>query len=280
MLNLYENITNEKKAHLANELGFNPADLEFLNFDIRKVEDLHGDVVYRFILLGDNPNEIVEKIIELVDKEVEIPDYIFEDDDEEWYDYDYVSSKEPNQNLEIFLNELENLSRLNKMPVSDYQMLNILKKQIYIGIIGSMETYLSDTFIGLVLGDRTYLERFIATTPEFTKRKFELREIFSTYREIEKTAQDVMLDVIYHDLAKVRLMYIQTFEMDFPSIKEVFKCIKVRHDLVHRNGKTKDRQIIKLNERIIDDTLKTIQNFIVDIAGRIADLGDLNDIPF
>lgn len=42
-------------------------------------------------------------------------------------------------------------------------------------------------------------------------------------------------------------MQIETFKMEFPLIKEVFKCVKLRHDLVHRYGKTKDREFIKLS---------------------------------
>jgi len=283
MINLYNSLTKTGKELLSEELGLNLGELEMLSFDIRLIKDSDGYSVYKFILLGDNAVEITERILDLDGDSVEIPDYIFETDDEDWYDYEYVSGKDPEENLEVFLEELENLAKLNKMNIKDRKMTIMLKRQIFIGVIGSMETYLSDTFIGLVSSNVTYLERFVSSYPEFSKRKFELREVFTIFKSIEKTARNIMLEVIYHDLAKVREMYRTTFEMDFPSIKEAYKCVMVRHDLVHRNGKTKSRQPVALTEKSISQTLQTIRHFVGELAETISKLNDPNidyDLPF
>lgn len=283
MINLYNSLTKPGKELLAEELGLNLGELEMLSFDIRLIKDNNGYSVYNFVLLGDNAPEITEKILDLNGDSVELPDYIFETDDEDWYDYEYVSGKDPEENLKVFLEELDNLARLNKMVVKDRKMTIILKRQIFIGIIGSMETYLSDTFIGLVSSNVTYLERFVSSHPEFSKRKFELKEVFTVFENIEKTARNIMLEIIYHDLAKVREMYRKTFEMDFPSIRDSYKCIMVRHDLVHRNGRTKNRQPITLTEKNISQTLQIIRHFVEDLAETISKLKDPNDeydLPF
>lgn len=283
MINLYNSLTKPGKELLAEELGLNLEELEMLSFDIRLIKDNNGYSVYNFVLLGDNAPEITEKILDLNGDSVELPDYIFETDDEDWYDYEYVSGKDPEENLKVFLEELDNLARLNKMVVKDRKMTIILKRQIFIGIIGSMETYLSDTFIGLVSSNVTYLERFVSSHPEFSKRKFELKEVFTVFENIEKTARNIMLEIIYHDLAKVREMYRKTFEMDFPSIRDSYKCIMVRHDLVHRNGRTKNRQPITLTEKNNSQTLQIIRHFVEDLAETISKLKDPNDeydLPF
>ncbi|MFC1223015.1 hypothetical protein ACFE6N_04350 [Pedobacter sp. BG31] len=283
MINIYNSLTKSGKELLSKELGLSLGELEMLNFDIRLVQDNEGYSVYKFILLGDNPIEVTERILDLDGDSVELPDYIFEIDDEDWYDYEYVSGKDPEENLDVFLEELENLEKLNKLNIKDRKMTIILKRQIFIGIIGSMETYLSDTFIGLVSSNITYLERFVSSHPEFAKRKFELKEVFAVFLDIEKTARNIMLEVIYHDLAKVREMYRKTFEIEFPSIRDAYKCVMVRHDLVHRNGKTKNRQPIALTEKSISQTLQMIRCFIEDLAGIISKLNDRDidhDLPF
>jgi len=283
MINIYNSLTKSGKELLSKELGLSLGELEMLNFDIRLVQDNEGYSVYKFILLGDNPIEVTERILDLDGDSVELPDYIFEIDDEDWYDYEYVSGKDPEENLDVFLEELENLEKLNKLNIKDRKMTIILKRQIFIGIIGSMETYLSDTFIGLVSSNITYLERFVSSHPEFAKRKFELKEVFAVFLDIEKTARNIMLEVIYHDLAKVREMYRKTFEIEFPSIRDAYKCVMVRHDLVHRNGKTKNRQPIALTEKSISHTLQMIRCFIEDLAGIISKLNDRDidhDLPF
>lgn len=93
-----------------------------------------------------------------------------------------------------------------------------------------------------------YLKKFISSYPEFAKQKFELREIFEVHKGIEKKAKNIMLDVIYHDLVKVREMYKATFSIEFPGIKEPIRCVQIRHDLVHRNGKNKTGENIVLSQ--------------------------------
>ena len=49
-----------------------------------------------------------------------------------------------------------------------------------------------------------------------------------------------MRDVIYHDLPKVSGMFRDALGIELPNIGEIYKSVFIRHDLVHRNGKTKD----------------------------------------
>lgn len=51
-------------------------------------------------------------------------------------------------------------------------------------------------------------------------------------------------------------------------------CVKLRHDLVHRNGKTKDGNFIVITEKQINEALVTIKGFIQELSNRIAALKD------
>lgn len=71
-----------------------------------------------------------------------------------------------------------------------------------------------------------------------------------------------MLDTIYHNLPIVRSMFVNTFNIAFPPISEVYKAVLTRHDLVHRNGFTKDGEPIIIQEENIRVLIKDVKYFV------------------
>ncbi len=78
-----------------------------------------------------------------------------------------------------------------------------------------------------------------------------------------------MLDIIYHDLPKVREMYRATFKIDFPELKSIIKSVQIRHDLVHRNGKTKNGEAVTIDKSIATELIKSIDSFVAEIASNL-----------
>jgi hypothetical protein len=159
---------------------------------------------------------------------------------------------------------------------------HILLKQIYISVFAILETYLSDTFIWLVRNDIKYLRAFVETYPDFKQQKIDLSEVFKSHEVIKETASKVMQDVIYHNLWKVKLMYINTFNIEFPDLSNMNKYSSIRHDLVHRNGKTKDGGIVPITDHFVTDLIKEVLDFIKKISNQLpAENETLNDdLPF
>ena len=105
--------------------------------------------------------------------------------------------------------------------------------------------------------------------PEFRKRKFELKEIFEQYEKLNEIVKSVLLDTIYHDLRKVREMYKDTFDIEFPDLEKPIQYVLVRHDIVHRNGKTKDGKFLSISTQDVSNAILEIENFITDIAKKL-----------
>ncbi len=141
-----------------------------------------------------------------------------------------------------FSDELTNLRVLNNLEVTDANARRTLKRQIYVGTIVCLETYLSDAFINTVLSNKEYIEYFFCSFKDFENKKFGMNELFKKVDQAEKIAKKAMLEVIYHNLPKVKNMYKATLDISFPDISKVQNDIVNRHDLVHRNGKTKEGQ--------------------------------------
>ena len=90
-----------------------------------------------------------------------------------------------------------------------------------------------------------------------------MSELFIYFDQAEKLAKEAMLDILYHNLSKVSHMYKSTFKIAFPDFSQISSDIVTRHDLVHRNGKTKkEGQMIVVDELSVDKVISRIENFV------------------
>jgi len=179
-------------------------------------------------------------------------------------DYEELYEAISNNNLfyDTFKNEIENLKRLNNIKLDDDSLENTLKRQLYIGIITSMETYLSDAFINTTLGSKNFTRKFVETFKEFKEKPIKLSELFEYHNEIEITCKKHMLKVIYHNIPKVKIMYKETLEVDLGDIEALCKAVSIRHDLVHRSGKTKEGKENVIDSDKINDLILEVETFI------------------
>lgn len=252
----------ENEAHLAPKLGITYTELCQLDYTIETDESDEGLLYnYRIVFNNNNPKSILDKIKGL-DKDLNVYLDPWEFDDEFDYDFEFEAITENNDYSKNFYDEIHNLESLLTLDVPTLELQNILYRQIFISIIGTLETYLSSAFINRTFDSEDNLKRFICSHPEFKNQKFEIREIFDKYDEIENIAQKVMLDTIYHNLPIVRNMYRDTFNINFPNFSEIYQAVLVRHDLVHRNGFTKDGQQVVIKKEDINQLINNVKSFV------------------
>lgn len=195
----------------------------------------------------DVPEDFLLRILGIDGRRVQVePNVIIE---AEPFEYEFAAITETGKLRENFVKEIANLRKLNDLDLGNVDLETALKRQVYIAAITLMETFLSETFIRTVIADKNVMEKFVRSHPSFKGRKFTLDKIYDTYNTIEDTAKKVMLETIYHDLVKVRMMYSAALDIKFPPIGDVMRCVKVRHDLVHRNGKSHDGDIWKARHK-------------------------------
>lgn len=258
----------EKEAgeRIAKILDISLFDLVKLDYEIETDESDDGLIYnYRIEFSEDSPKEILDKISRLEDgHRVYLEPW--ELDEEYDYDEQFDAITQNKEFVQKYKDEIANLEVLTHLKMPDEVLKAVLNRQMFIGIIGTMETFLADVFINLTFDNDKYFRNFIETHPEFRKRKFELKEIYEQYDKLKETAKIVMLDTIYHNLPTVREMYRDTFEIEFPKIKDAYEYVLKRHDLVHRNGKTKDGKIVVTDEKAIDELIKTVNELVYGVA--------------
>lgn len=188
---------------------------------------------------------------------------------EPYYEDQYEAIASNTLFFETFKSEIANLKELNKIIIVNTSTDKTLRRQIYTGVIASMETYLSDAFINTTLNSKDFTKKFVRTFHDFKERLIPLNELFNYHEKIEKICKQVMLDVIYHNLPKVKGIYKDTLEVDLGDIGIAYKAVLTRHDLVHRNGKTKDGVEVVIDSVIIDQLFSDIETFIGNIDKQI-----------
>lgn len=266
MIDIQEKEAGERIAKI---LDISLFDLSELEYRIETDESKDGLIYnYRIEFSEDSPKEILKKINRLEDG---CRVYLDPWELDEEYDYDeqFDAITQNKEFVQKYKDEIANLQVLAHLKMPDEVLKAVLNRQMFIGIIGTMETFLADVFINLTFDNDKYFRNFIESHPEFRKRKFELKEIFEQSDKLKETAKKVMLDTIYHNLPTVREMYRDTFEIEFPEIKDAYEYVLQRHDLVHRNGKTKEGEIVVTDEKAIEELIRTVNELVFGVAEKL-----------
>ena len=268
---LFERMQEKDDEKLASLLGITYDELIQTEWHIESNESKDG-LVYGYVVYfnDDSPKHILNKIKE-IDENNQVwlsPHDLY---NEEYYDYEeqYEAIIANKFFYDSFQNEIKNVRLLNELVIENQALLSVLKRQLYITAIGALETFLSETFINLTNENQEYFRNFIEAYPNFRDRKFQMNKIYHEYNKLQETAKKEMLEVIYHNLAKVKNMFVSTFKIEFPDIAELSKAVNIRHDLVHRNGKTKDRDDVIIDKEIVSDILSKISDFVENISNSL-----------
>ena len=144
----------------------------------------------------------------------------------------------------------------------------------FVNLITIMETYLSDTFISVVTRSERFMRAFVATTPEFKDQKIPLSEIYKSLDKISEITEEYLNAVVWHRLDIVKNMYRDTLNVSFPDrLGNIFRAIRVRHALVHHNGKM-DGKYVEITKQRVEDLAREIDSFISSVAQQIQQLYD------
>lgn len=284
MGSLKESLLHREEGHqlnLADALGISWEMLLSLEYEVSANLSKEGLIYGYTISFSDTCNAEALSKIEGLDKNgtISLSPWVFERSYDEEYELGAISENIDHE--ASFLLELEASNSLQNLKIEDYETRNILLRQIFITIIGAIETFLSDQFISKTLSSDLHLEAFVANHPEFKKQKISVSDIFNVSRSIRERAKTLMVSTIYHKLSMVREMYTKTFSVDFPDISEIQKYVLIRHDLVHRNGKTIEGKLVKVNDDLLNELRREASRFVTELARQFHQKHDFDDgIPF
>jgi hypothetical protein len=200
----------------------------------------------------------------------------YEDESEEFFFETIVQTTEHHQ---VFNEAITNVEQLLDLKIPS-QNQSLLLKLLYANVITAIETYLSDIFISTVVNDKDLFRKFIEKTPEFKEKKISISDIFKNIDSIKKEAGDYLMGILWHNFGKIKPMFKDTLEVDFPDeMKLLFEAARIRHDLVHRNGKDKENKKHTIFDNTVRDLIEISKNFVSHIDSQLTKPDKLEE-PF
>jgi len=132
------------------------------------------------------------------------------------------------------------------------------RRLLFANAIAAMETYLSDTIINRVFADRALLQKYLDSDPKFKEHKISYKDVLREAQRVEDEARKELLDVVWHNVGKVKPMYANVLGVDLGNMDVIGAAIQTRHDIVHRNGRRKDGTMIDVSPADIEGLLQDI----------------------
>ena len=213
------------------------------------------------------PEAVIESLAE--DLNEECSQWTSAENPDDYEDYYLENILSRSEQLENFRQSLEKISTLLAVDVQG-EVMDHHFGLLYVSMVTSIETYLSDIFISQVLGNTENLRRFVEGNPEFEKIKINLSDVFIKHEAISDEVKEYLFSLMWHNLAKMKPMYKATLDVDFPDdISSLFKAVIVRHDLVHRNGKSKNGEIVIISKTQVEQLSKDAVSFVEYIDSQI-----------
>lgn len=168
---------------------------------------------------------------------------------------------------EHFNASLEELSTLN---VSSENAT--LQRMVFASVITAMEAYLSDTIKCHVLNRNAIKRRFVESHLPF-KEKLAKKDVFSFLDDLDKTLNNEIDRISFHNIDTVKDLYKKVLLCEFPEEKlsELRPLVLTRHDIVHRNGKKTDGYFVNVSQQDVISLIVLVREAIKEIDLQIID---------
>jgi hypothetical protein len=179
------------------------------------------------------------------------------------------SNSDPYEN---FKSQLNNLNVLLEQNLPSEETQQILRKQIFASGITLLESYLSETLISKVMKDENYFRQFVEEFNEFKQEKIAVSEIYNVSHRLKKIVPEKLLGLLYHNIAKIGQIYENVFGVRFGDFSDLSRAVEVRHDIVHRNGSSKDGKRIRIGQSDVETLYMHLSDFVEDLESKFSNL--------
>ena len=109
--------------------------------------------------------------------------------------------------------------------------------------------------------DEDTFKRFVTTNADLAIRGLKLSEIFDRSENLQSEVEEYIQGVVWHRLDKIKPMLGEALQIDVPDISDLMREIVMRHDVIHRGGRTKDGTEVSLNHDDVERAIQLVDEF-------------------
>lgn len=151
----------------------------------------------------------------------------------------------------IFVSELDNLklvveNNLNYPPkMAFFLHSNVVIKMSYAYAVTLLEAFLSETLKSIISENKVFLKNAIGESKAL--KNIKLSDLADVDLNVKSLVLKIIGGILFHQIPNAKEMYEQVLgcKLDL-DISRVVKITKLRHDIVHRNGRTIDGESINI----------------------------------
>lgn len=230
-----------------------------------EIQEQQADEWIRERLSNDSLDEESEEYLQLAEEYSEYQEHLRED--AEWQaELKWLKENGSSIIHKLFVSQLDALKIMadnnfnNRQNMAFILHTNIVVKMSYAYAVTLLESFLGDTLKSLISQDELFLKNALCKFKVLKNVK--LTDLAETNLNVKSLVLKSVNDVLYHNIPNVVEMYEQVLgtKLDI-DISKVVKVTKLRHDIVHRNGKTVDGNMNSLNAQDFTQAIDDIKEF-------------------
>jgi len=188
-----------------------------------------------------------------------------EPDYDDYFAFEVESEDLPYQQFILRLSEIDSLSSTE----IDSEHRKLLRQLLYSHLIAALETYLSDSMSYWVKSDEAVFKRFVFHCSEFKQEKLSLSNIFDRFEGLREQVEKYIQKTVWHRLDRVMPLFASALDIERPEIEQLMQHIVIRHDIVHRGGRTKDGDHVEITTDKLVELRECVAHFIENIEEKI-----------
>lgn len=148
-----------------------------------------------------------------------------------------------------------------------------LQRMCYSSIITAMEAYLGDILKREIFERPAVKERFVASYKPFKDQSFPLSKLYEALSTIDAEIMKALDTLSLHNIATARSLFRNTLLTEFPEeqLRLIGAAVKLRHDIVHRNGRDKNGVALSVCRKDVTSLAETVLSFTTAIDAQILD---------
>jgi len=169
---------------------------------------------------------------------------------------------------DVFRQAVIDIEELRLQEISP-ELSNKFYGMLFVNTVTTLETYLFDRFLTMVLNDDDLFRSFVGASPRLKKQKFSVSDIYKTIDELRGLVEKEISEIRWHNLRTVKELYKQTLGVDLGDLGNLIKYVNMRHDLAHRNGKNDDGTYHQVNVRDVMDCVASVKSLVEGIEDQM-----------
>ncbi|WP_065204310.1 HEPN domain-containing protein [Shewanella woodyi] len=228
-----------------------------------ELENEKADQWIRDRLEDEDSDEESEEYKELADEYSNLQEHLREQFEFE-EDLKWLKKNDSSTFHRLFLEEISELEKLiikKPLKAKPYMMY----RMTYAHSVSLLEAFIGETVKSLVNeNDRFFVNSF--KIAELKNAKYTLEFLATTESNPKALAIKELSKILYHSMPKVKVIFETILGNKINlNISEVDKITKIRHDIVHRNGKNKEGEPVYLDQNDIVSMFEEIKSFANDL---------------